>query len=229
MTDFRFPRAISWSRLWSRVSGALLAVVLGLFSLISSPPSAQAESLKTVDTASYQALAKELSSLEAAPSPLSPAQQQRLADLTALESAVASSNDRATISNDTSHSVGLFASYKKDKPGQAPSFYVLAPGHSTDDDYNVVALYLPAATPLEWGDSGSVTAISQPRLVKVLDGEELQLTDPASGDAANASVKPGYRLNLPAFEVNSKTDIVTSLPSLSQADLDGQPETAPLD
>lgn len=151
---------------------------------------------------------------------------QRRADLEQLSQAVAASDDRAQLSNASSHSVGVFARYKKE-PADAPaSFYVLAPGHETDDDYDLIALLVPPQVSVGWGDQGSVAAASTPRVLRILEGEQLDLSDPATAGGDGAVT---YQLNLPAFSVDNTLAGLADIPGLSQSELDQQPETAPLD
>jgi hypothetical protein len=151
---------------------------------------------------------------------------QRLAELQQLQEAVAASDDRAQITNGTTHNLGVFARYKKEPIGSPASFYVLGPGHQTDDDYELVALLVPPEVSLTWGEAEQLDGAPGPRLARILEGEQLEITDPA---AALPEAGNGYRLSLPAFTVNNTLDLVAEVPSLSQLDLDQAIETAPLD
>jgi hypothetical protein len=103
---------------------------------------------------------------------------------------------------------------------------VLGPGHQTDDDYELVALLVPPQVSLNWGEAEQLDGAPTARLVRILEGEQLKITDPAAALPEGGS---GYRLSLPAFTVNSTLDLVAEVPSLSQLDLDQAIETAPLD
>jgi hypothetical protein len=138
----------------------------------------------------------------------------RLAELQQLQEAVAASSDRAQISNGTSHNLGVFARYKKEPIGSPASFYVL------------VALLVPPQVSLQWGEAEQLDGAPRPRLARILEGEQLEITDPATALPEGSS---GYQLNLPAFTVNNSLDLVAEVPSLSQLDLDQAIETAPLD
>ena len=172
------------------------------------------------------------SAANGAPSPLQQAldqtkDPQRLADLQHLQQALEASDDRAQITNDGSHNLGVFARYKKAAPDAPADFYVLGPGHQTDDDYDIVAVLIPGEVGLRWSEAGAIAATSSPRVLQVLDGEQLSIADPeadASGDLPLV-----YQLSLPAFQVDGRSDAIASLPQLSQSDLDQAPETAPLD
>jgi len=213
--------------------GLALAVLLGFLLMPLAP--ARADAGRWLGSPSYAELSSEIASLRpSAGAPgrsLSPDQQKRYDDLLALQSAVARSDDRAQVDNRSGHSVGVFARYKK-APANAPAeFFVLAPGHETDDDFDLVGLYVPAGVALEWGEGHGVGANSAPRLARLLEGQRLRLSDPAPAEptAAEAAATPAYRLDLPSFAVVSSSDQVGDLPALSQDELDAHPETAPVD
>lgn len=202
------------------------ALLLSLLTWLLPSAPAFADAGQYLSSESYGEVAAELKSLQPLPGsssrPLSPDQQQRLADLQLLEQTIANSDDRAQISNESSHSVGIFARYKKELPSQAANFYVLAPGNSTDDDYNVVGLYVPANVNLSWGENGKAAAAQAPRVARVLDGEVLSVTD-------NPEQADTYSLSLPAFSVAAQVKGLASLPNLDQSKLDLERETAPVD
>lgn len=202
---------------FQRFQQLMLVVVLGLFSLIW-PLAAQADPGAFLSSSSYAELQ---SSLEQTRDP------QRLADLQALEQAIAASEDRAQVSNQTSHSLGVFARYKKD-PAEAPSqFYVLGAGHASDDDYELVAVLVPAQVSLGWGEAGSIASASNPRVLRVLEGEQLTVAEPVAADGAPAAVT--YQLSLPAYSVETSLASIADVPALSQDQLDQSVETAPVD
>lgn len=159
----------------------------------------------------------------------------RLAELQALEQVMATAGDRAQLTNDTSHNIGVFSRYKKDPVDADATFYVLGPGHQTDDDQILLAFYLPEDVSLTWGDNGHIDAARHPRLARILDGEQLVISslDPASASASDPTTDApqpvSYQLNLPAFSVASRQPGIASLPALSQDALDLELETAPLD
>lgn len=217
----------SWQRLLRQACRVLLGTVLGLLCWLSSDvPSANADALKTQDTPEYQQLTSELSSLQAKGANLSAAQSQRLVDLQQLEAAIANANDRATISNSSAHNLGIFARYKKEPADQPASFYVLGPGHQSDDDYEALALYVPPQIDLSWGEQAGQPGVPSPRVVRVLPGEELEV---AEGVEATVAEFTTYQLSLPAFALETQDAQLASIPRLSQEDLDAQAETAPVD
>jgi hypothetical protein len=143
-----------------------------------------------------------------------------------LASAIARSDDRAQLHNDSRHNVGVFLRNKKD-PSRTPApFTVLGPGQETDDDYELVGFYVPAAVSLRW-EPGGAPAAARPRVARLLEGQPLRLTDPAADPAATT-----YSLDLPVFALlpaDSAAALVAELPAFSQAELDAQPVTAPTD
>lgn len=217
-----------WQRLLRQACKALICTALGLLCWLPfEVPAAQADTLNTQDTPEYQQLTGELSSLQAKGTSLTAAQNQRLVDLQQLEAAIASANDRATISNASAHNLGIFARYKKEPAEQPASFYVLGPGHQSDDDYEVLALYVPPQIDLSWGEQAGQPGVSSPRVVRVLPGEELEVAE--GGEATAAAELTSYQLSLPAFALETQDVQLASIPRLSQDDLDAQAETAPVD
>lgn len=200
----------------SRVRNALLAFVFSLISLCFGAP-ALADAGAFLNSASYADLEAAIASTK---------DSTRLAELQEIEAAIAESDDRAQLSNSSSHNIGVFARYKKDPAETPASFYVLGPNHQTDDDYELVALLVPPQVSLSWGDGGKVAADQKPRLARILEGEQLELSDPAE---SQDDAQTAYALNLPAFTVTNTLAGVAELPALSQAELDLAPETAPLD
>ena len=144
---------------------------------------------------------------------------------------------------------------KKDPADQPPSFYVLGPGHSSDDDFDLVALLIPPGVSLGWGEGGEAAAISTgPRVVRVLEGQQLAVREAAPAaegpatTAQAAAAKPAtpatasggkaaavaaapvtYQLSQPPFQVLARWEPQLTLPELSQVALDQERETAPVD
>jgi hypothetical protein len=224
---------LSWGRSLSIVLLLLIIVFSGL-----QPVNADAG--RFLAGSDYAELSAELAALQGAfaavKTPPTVAQQQRLADLEALERQIARSDDRAQLRNRTSHNLGLYARSKKVPSDHPPSFYVLAPGHSSDDDCDLVALLIPAGVSLGWGEGGEAAAISTgPRVVRVLEGQQLAVTEAApaaEGPAAAAQAAAGsvtYQLSQPPFQLLTRWDSQPTLPELSQVALDQERETAPVD
>jgi len=213
-------RLASWG---ARVSITLLLLVGIVFTGLQP---VHADAGRFLSGSDHAELSAELATLQPDPAttraPLTAAQQQRLADLEALERQIASSDDRAQLSNRSTHNLGLFARFKKDPADQPPSFSVLAPGHSSDDDFDLVALLIPAGVSLSWPEGGEAAASSSsPRVVRVLEGQQLEVSD--------AAAPLTYQLSQPPFQLLSRWDPQPALPDLSQAALDLEPESAPLD
>lgn len=202
--------------LFTRWRNALLGLALTLIGLWLGAP-ALADTVPVVDTPSFADLQTAIASTK---------DPTRLSELQQLADAVGTSDDRAQITNTTSHNLGVFARYKKDPANSPADFYVLAPNHQTDDDYELVALLVPPQVALTWGESGEVAAAAKPRLLRILDGEQLELSDPETATVEGAIT---YALSLPAFNVTNSLDGVAEIPLLSQGELDLAPETAPLD
>lgn len=227
-------------RLLRRI-GALAALLALCLSV--APGLARADAGRWLASPSYAELSQELSALqgpEGGPAPsLSASQQQRLADLSVLEQAIAASDERSQVRNASSHNLALFTLSKKALPGTAASLGVLAPGHETDDDFSVVALVVPASVSLQWGEAGTAEAEASGRLLRLPEGAVLRVSDPAAEpaeaagtNAGQASEEPGpvaYQLSLPPFTLQRTLPDGSEAPALSQAELDAQPESAPVD
>lgn len=219
---------------------ACLLLTAALASILAAPVHADAgRFLAAPSTTELQA---EIDSLTAAGTGQpSPAQKARLEDLNQLASAIRRSDDRAQLRNASSHNIGLFLRYKKDPPESAASLQILGPAQESDDDFELLGIYVPAGVTLQWGQeaqppSGAGPAAG-PRVARVLAGQQLRLADapvtpesPGVGSSQEASV--GYSLNLPIFallEPEAAASITAEVPNLSQAELDAQPANAPTD
>jgi hypothetical protein len=195
----------------------------------ASPVGADAGRFLTSPSAAE--LQAEIESLSAASAKNpTPEQRARLEDLNLLALAIGRSDDRAQLRNDSAHNIGLYLRYKKDPPSTPASLSVLGPAQESDDDFELVGLYIPAAVTVQWQQGGQAAA-DGPRVARVLEGQRLLLGDGVV-DSASPTSGVGYSLNLPIFaflDPKEATTIVAEVPSLSQADLDGQPANAPTD
>jgi hypothetical protein len=210
-----FPSALR--RRLSRLVFALAALV----AVLLPPAPAQAASTPTEAPPAVAALRQELDSLQKQPGLYTSQQARRLADLSRLETAIGPATDRPTVDNATTHNLGVFVRGKRQDPEQPAPFAILGAGHETDDDAETVALFLPADVPLSWPGHPAETGTTPARVARLLPGQELSVSEGEGGK--------GYRLNLPAFSLETDSPDLAALPSLSQADLDTQPETAPVD
>lgn len=179
------PQDHSSTSFLRRIAAACVALLLLTFSLAVPADPARADAGHYLSSPSYAELIAELDTLQSspgeAPRTLSAEQQRRLADLTVLRTAIAASDDRAQIHNFSHHNVGIFARYKKEPLSTPATFYVLGPGHETDDDFELVGLYVPAGVKLEWGEGGGAAASNAgPRIARVLEGQPVRLADGAS-------------------------------------------------
>lgn len=139
--------------------------------------------------------------------------------------AFADEGARATLSNASSHNLGLFARYKKMPLDQDPVFYVLAPGHTTDDDYDVLALYVPANVSVIWPGDGSPRLSRTAEALPLPAGKELEVSDALSDEPTPLA----YSLSLPASPRGQSVLSSAVLPNFDQTALDSEAETAPLD
>ena len=70
---------------------------------------------------------------------------------------------RAQLRNDSTHNVGVYLRLKKAPPASPAPFSVLAPGEETDDDFDLVGLYVPAEVSLRWDAGGAPAAADRRR------------------------------------------------------------------
>lgn len=220
--------------------GAL--TLLLLFCLTVAPGLAWADAGRWLGSPSYAELSQELQSLQGpdgGPAPkLSSAQEQRLADLTVLRRTIAASDERSQVRNASSHNLAVLTLSKKALPGTAASLGVLAAGHETDDDFSVLALVVPPDVSLQWGETGQAASDASARLLRLPEGAVLRVSDPsteapvANGDSQQTSEEAGtvaYALSLPPLALQASLADGSEAPALSQAELDVQPESAPVD
>lgn len=201
-------------RLIPLVLAALVAVLLPL-----AP--ARAASAPADSSPAWDQVRQELDSLQNQPGIYTTQQAKRLADLSRLETAIDDTSNRPTVDNATAHNLGVFVRGKRQPAEQPASFAVLAAGHETDDDVDTVALFIPANVPVSWPGRAPESGATPARVARLLPGQELRVSD---GEGAE-----GYRLNLPAFALETESADLASLPALNQGELDAQPETAPVD
>jgi hypothetical protein len=208
------PLLLALRRRLALVLATLVAVLLPL-----AP--ARAATIPADASPALQQLHQELESLQNQPGIYTSQQARRLADLSRLDTAIGAADGRPTVENATTHNLGVFVRGKRQAADQPARFAVLGADHETDDDAETIALFIPADEPLSWpghpADSGTTPA----RVARLLPGQELRVSEGEGGK--------GYRLNLPAFRLETESPDLDNLPALSQADLDAQPETAPVD
>lgn len=103
---------------------------------------------------------------------------------------------------------------------------------------------MPASVSLQWGETGSAAAETSGRLLRLPEGEVLRVSDPTpqaqpaesaaatNGASGQQPGEPGpltYQLSLPPFTLQRSLPDGSAAPGLSQAELDLEPETAPVD
>ncbi|MEB3318010.1 MAG: hypothetical protein VKO39_07715 [Cyanobacteriota bacterium] len=182
---------------------------------------AQAATAPSATPPAWQQLRQELGSLQEQPGLHTNRQAQRLADLSRLETAIDDPSKPATVVNNTSHNLGVFVRSHRQDPQRPATFAVLAPGHETDDDEEIVALFLPAGVPVSWPGHHADSLANAARVARLLPGQALRVSD--------AEGAQGYGMNLPAFALETESADLVALPAFSQNDLDAQSETAPVD
>lgn len=146
---------------------------------------------------------------------------RRLADLSRLETAIADSTDHPTIDNASSHQLGVIIRNPNKNSPEPTVFTVLAAGHQTDDDADSLALYIPANVPLRWPGQFDDSISSLARVIRLLPGENLRVTDSQPG--------AGLLLDLPPYSLDTDFADLGDLPFFNQKEIDALPESAPVD
>lgn len=142
--------------------------------------------------------------------------QQKISDLQFQKYIMEASEDWGVCRNNTNKTVGVYA-HKPVKPytNSTNTLYYLAPGQTTDDDWDCDGVYLPndvKVAGLTLGEAGAV---------KIVDGARLVIdTDP---------VTEAFQFNLPFTGVYKAGEGTWSIPNLSQAEIDTQIANAPVD
>ncbi len=197
-------------------------MVVGLVLLINGlvMPTALADRGQFTQTPDYAAVTQAIADLTnpATPSELSPeATQQKLADLRFQKYILETSAGRSRYENRTAAVLGIYAKPKKST--LAPTLYFLGAGQVTDDDFEAVAVYLPAGSQVTLG--GAVQEITEPVAVSFVPGTQLIVTaDPDTG---------AIEFNAPASGVLKAADTDWTIPTLTAAEVTTQVPNAPID
>lgn len=139
--------------------------------------------------------------------------QQQIANLQFQKYIMETSEDWGMCSNNTNSMVGVYA--HKPKKSTTNTLYYLAPGETTDDDWDCDGVYLPNDIKVAGLNLGSAGA------VKIVDGTQLVIgTNPATG---------AIEFNAPLSSVFKTGEGNWLIPDLSQADIDAQTANAPVD
>ncbi len=142
--------------------------------------------------------------------------QQRIAQLQFQKYIMERGEKHAECRNETGKTIAIYGpkSKKSDSPYDN-SLYLLPDGQTTDDDWDCEGIYLPNDVQVAGLDLGSPVAI------KVLQGTQLVVkSNPDTG---------AFEFNLPPAKVLKADEINWNIPDVSQAALDLQFPTAPID
>lgn len=202
-----------------------LVIFLLLINLVSSPP-ALADKMSKVSP-EYPHVIQELNQLlqtqnNSEQSKYSSEElNQKISDLNLQKRLLETAEDWGSCRNETGKILAIYAHKPKSSPTASnfSSLYFLAPGQTTDEDWDCDGLYIPsdgqvAGYNLTQGESG---------VLKILDGTELVATaNPQTGEIV---------FGVPsAFVKMLKTDEVTwPIPNLTQANIELQTPNAPTD
>ena len=221
LTLFPLPMSTPVVPGWRQRLTRLILGLAALVALLLPLGPARAAALTAETTPAPRSFQQELESLQGQQGIFTVPQARRLADLSRLDTAIGTSTDRPTVENNTSHNLGVFVRSKRQSAAQPATFVVLGAGNETDDDFESVALFIPANVPVSWPGKPAEKGATPARVARLLPGQELRVSDPVD--------TTGYQLNLPAFALDTESADLGALPSLSQEDLDAQPENVPVD
>ncbi|ARV60884.1 hypothetical protein BZZ01_21710 [Nostocales cyanobacterium HT-58-2] len=137
--------------------------------------------------------------------------QQRLAQLQFQKNVMETATKRAQCHNETGKTMAVLANKPKKSPTQ---LYFLGAGKITDDDWDCDGIYLPAGTQVVLGPVAQSQELSEPIVVKFVDGtQSIARTERTTGV---------IELNIEPAKVLKAGESNWSLPTLSQADIDSQ-------
>lgn len=138
--------------------------------------------------------------------------QQRLQELQFQKYIIETARKRAQCHNETGGTLAVYANKPKKSPTQ---LYFLGAGEETDDDWDCDGIYLPAGTQVVLGPNAVAQELTEPTVVKFVDGtQSIARTNAATG---------GIELNIAPAKVFKAGEINWSIPTFSQADINAQP------
>lgn len=203
----------------------VLVLFLLLLNLFASPP-ALADKMSKVSP-EYPQIIQELNQLLQTQN--NPEQSeysseelnQKISDLNLQKQLLEKAEDWGSCRNETGKILAIYAHKPKSsrKTSNSSSLYFLAPGQTTDEDWDCDGLYVPSDGQV----AGYNLTERESGIFKILDGTELvATTNPQTGEII---------FNVPsAFVKVLKTNEVTwPIPNLTQANIDLQTPNAPTD
>lgn len=142
--------------------------------------------------------------------------QQKITNLQFQKYVMETSEDWGVCQNQTNKVLGVYA-HKPQKPytNSTNTLYYLAPGETTDEDWDCDGIYLPSDAKVAGLDLGGAG------VAKIVDGTRLVI----GSDPTTSSIQ----FNAPLAGVYKADELTWSVPDLTQADLDTQAPNAPTD
>uniref|UniRef100_B8HKV8 Uncharacterized protein n=1 Tax=Cyanothece sp. (strain PCC 7425 / ATCC 29141) TaxID=395961 RepID=B8HKV8_CYAP4 len=202
----------------------LLAFLL-LVNLVMAQP-AWADQSKFINSPDYQDVTAQIEALLQAQSnpdaKTNPAEvKQKLASLQTLKYIMETSEERATCSNESGKTLGVYLQAENAAADQAPTLYYLGDGETTDDDFSCTGVYLPSGTKVAFALSEPAIALKEPLALRIVEGTQLTVkTNPETG---------AVELNLPPAQILKSGEGNLEIPTLAQADIDALQPNAPED
>jgi hypothetical protein len=129
--------------------------------------------------------------------------------------------ERASCSNQTGKTLGVYLQSKKAAADVAPTLYYLGDGDTTDDELTCKGVYLPTGTNVAFSLLDPAQSLSQPLAATIVEGTRLAVKTNAETGAVE--------FNLPPAEVLKAGEAALDIPSLQQTDIDAQKPNAPSD
>lgn len=203
----------------------VLVLFLLLLNLVASPP-VLADKMSEVSP-EYPQVIQELNRLQQTQNNseqseyLSKERNQKISDLTLQKRQLETAEDWGSCRNETGKILAIYAHKPKSsrKAPNSSSLYFLAPGETTDEDWDCDGLYVPSDGQV----AGYNLTEAESGVLKILDGTELVATTNPQTEEIVLSVPS-------AFVKVLKTDEVTwPIPNLTQANIDLQTPNAPTD
>lgn len=193
---------------------AFVALVFVMNLAIAQPSWAGKDFTKGADYAEVTQAINQLLQVKDAPDQAgyTPEQfQQRLAQLQSQKYVMETAEKRAQCHNQTGNTLAVYANKPKKSPTQ---LYFLAAGNETDDDWDCDGIYIPAGTPVVLNPNQQAQQLTEPLVVKFVDGtQSFARTNPATG---------AIEFNVAPAKVFKAGEVNWTIPTLSQTDINAQ-------
>jgi hypothetical protein len=190
-------------------------------------PLALADAGKFMKSPDYQTVSQKIDDLLQAKANLKPGDSsttinQKLTALLSQKYILETAAERASCSNQTGKTLGVYLQPKKAAADVAPTLYYLGDGDTTDDEeLTCKGVYLPTGTNVAFSLLDPAQSLNQPIAATIVEGTRLAIKTNADTGA--------IEFNLPPAEVLKAGEATLDIPSLQQTDIDAQKPNAPSD